>query len=361
MEPSGGGRGGGPVELFTATGGTYRLGGGSDEDGEEGEEEGGDGRRARRLVGAKTGASLLLAAAGGGGEGGKDGDGVLDAAVASAAEAESKVGTEISSTDSGSDATPMDVEQSERGEEDSDDVVGQKSNGADNDDDDRRAATATATAPVTVPAGGAAATTVEGHAAMEQEEDGTKDTPPESGGRDSAEPAAEPAADGTSIADANSDSAPPLPALRTSPPPVTEDEVGQGLSGDDVGRMHSTVEERVQVIRSAARRVLSGGGKEGRVALETIITILTNALLRPGDQQVRSIRLANKAFQKRVGNRAGAVDLLRKVGWEQEGGAAGAGVGGVLRWKRNDPGLLWVARDAGEMQLQAAVAAGPEG
>eukprot|EP00947_MAST-08B_sp_MAST-8B-sp1_P006435 g6435.t1 len=179
----GGGRGGGPVELFTATGGTYRLGGGSDEDGEEGEEEGGDGRRARRLVGAKTGASLLLAAAGGGGEGAKDGDGVLGAAVASAAEAESKVDTVMSSTDSGSDATPMDVEQ------------------------------------------------------------------------------------------------------------------------------------------------------------------------------MRSIRLANKAFQKRVGNRAGAVDLLRKVGWEQEGGAAGAGVGGVLRWKRNDPGLLWVARDAVEMQLQAAVAA----
>ena len=57
---------------------------------------------------------------------------MLGAAVASAAEAESKVDTVMSSTDSGSDATPMDVEQRERGEEDSDDVVDQKSNGADN-------------------------------------------------------------------------------------------------------------------------------------------------------------------------------------------------------------------------------------
>lgn len=75
------------------------------------------------------------------------------------------------------------------------------------------------------------------------------------------------------------------------------------------------------------------------LALQSLQKILQNVLTSPGDERVRRIRSHNPAFQHRVGCLSPAVDYLKLAGFEssQEGQEA------VLKLRRNDPGLIWLA------------------
>ncbi len=78
-------------------------------------------------------------------------------------------------------------------------------------------------------------------------------------------------------------------------------------------------------------------------ALETVQTILGNAARAPAEDKYRRVRLGNAAFQRKVGNVPGGLELLRLAGFAEVGEAAGAaGEGRVMRLRRNDPGLLWL-------------------
>ncbi|GLC40533.1 hypothetical protein PLESTM_001084800 [Pleodorina starrii] len=99
-------------------------------------------------------------------------------------------------------------------------------------------------------------------------------------------------------------------------------------------------------------------------ALDTLETLLGNAVHFPTEDRYRQVRLGNGAFRRRVGRLPGGVELLRVAGFVEEGSGAEA----VLRLRRNDPGLVWLAlsvvREAREQvvaQLAAAraAAAGP--
>lgn len=72
----------------------------------------------------------------------------------------------------------------------------------------------------------------------------------------------------------------------------------------------------------------------------------------------RRLRVENGAFQRRVASHDGALELLLAAGFveeeEEEGTQAGRRRERVLRLRRNDPGLLWMA--AGLVQRELVVA-----
>ena len=109
----------------------------------------------------------------------------------------------------------------------------------------------------------------------------------------------------------------------------------------------SAVEKRIADVRAEAARVLAEG--EGRGAIETIILCLSNVLERPQDDRVKSLRMSNKTFQRRIARCGHAVDLLKACGWVDKDGD-----GAFIVWRRNDPGLVWMCRDVLSQELEAA-------
>ena len=131
-------------------------------------------------------------------------------------------------------------------------------------------------------------------------------------------------------------------------PRLTQD-TGVDADGSQAEGTQSAVEKRIADVRVEAVRVLAEG--EGRGAIETIILCLSNVLERPQDDRVKSLRMSNKTFQRRIARCGHAVDLLKACGWVDKDGD-----GAFIVWRRNDPGLVWMCRDVLSQELEAAAA-----
>jgi hypothetical protein len=94
---------------------------------------------------------------------------------------------------------------------------------------------------------------------------------------------------------------------------------------------------RVQVAAAGA-----GGVCSDTVCFDTLTTVIDRVLQSPTEAKFRRLRLGNKLFQSRVGQYPPALDLLRAVGFEEreEGGAQVL----LLQARRQDPGLMWLAK-----------------
>mmetsp|Transcript_30034 Transcript_30034/g.36624 ORF Transcript_30034/g.36624 Transcript_30034/m.36624 type:complete len:445 (+) Transcript_30034:152-1486(+) len=71
-----------------------------------------------------------------------------------------------------------------------------------------------------------------------------------------------------------------------------------------------------QACRKAVETLLNNHfDADSRECIQTLIKLLDNVLTKPSDAQVRSIRLGNPAFHKRVGRKTGGIDFLIGCGF----------------------------------------------
>lgn len=96
--------------------------------------------------------------------------------------------------------------------------------------------------------------------------------------------------------------------------------------------------ERVRRARSAVDQLLEESSTNALVALQTVAKVLQNALDHPEVEKFRSLRMGNQGFHRRVGQFRNAVELMKLVGFVEEGDPLNS----VLTLKRQDPGLLWL-------------------
>ncbi|MEW5317621.1 MAG: hypothetical protein WDW38_008904 [Sanguina aurantia] len=89
---------------------------------------------------------------------------------------------------------------------------------------------------------------------------------------------------------------------------------------------------------------VSGSAAEAVVALQVLQTLLGNLARAPGESRYKTIKLENPALQRKVGvGLEAVVEVLKVAGFVQ--------AGGLLQWRRNDVGLVWLVHSA----VQAAV------
>ena len=88
--------------------------------------------------------------------------------------------------------------------------------------------------------------------------------------------------------------------------------------------------------------VEDGDGDEDKAAaaMDTLVSMLQTVLMNPGVARVRRVRLSNRRFHRVVGSHPAAVAVLSAVGFDP-----GTDGGDELVLGRDDPGLLWVAKD----------------
>ncbi|KAK9804353.1 hypothetical protein WJX72_008599 [[Myrmecia] bisecta] len=83
-------------------------------------------------------------------------------------------------------------------------------------------------------------------------------------------------------------------------------------------------------------------GQDMGRALQTLATVLQNALKDPKEPKFRRVRQQNAAFQTKAGRFPAALDLLRLAGFYPDNSSSDP----ALVLQRNDPGLLWLTLSA---------------
>eukprot|EP00246_Nothoceros_aenigmaticus_P001367 TRINITY_DN11883_c0_g1_i1.p1 TRINITY_DN11883_c0_g1~~TRINITY_DN11883_c0_g1_i1.p1 ORF type:complete len:346 (+),score=58.56 TRINITY_DN11883_c0_g1_i1:124-1038(+) len=140
--------------------------------------------------------------------------------------------------------------------------------------------------------------------------------------------------------------------LSSGPPATTEtDQVpfpGGNSMGIDENDPETTWElRRMQEMTTATSLRLQAaiekfmqqaGPSKAITTAKTLTKILRNVCEHPEDTKFRRLRKGNPTFMQLVGQYEGALDFLTAVGFKE------AGESGVLVLKRDDPGLLWLAR-----------------
>lgn len=89
---------------------------------------------------------------------------------------------------------------------------------------------------------------------------------------------------------------------------------------------------------------------EFKVVLETLFKIIRNVSLNPNDVKYKKLRKANPAFQRTIAYYKAAVEVLFLIGFSEEIVTDESGKSETyLLLKRNDPGLLWLAKSTLEI------------
>jgi len=115
----------------------------------------------------------------------------------------------------------------------------------------------------------------------------------------------------------------------------------------------TSIEQRFSQAKRAVHELRSAAAsqEEASTALQTLQTILRNALNAPQDDRYRRLRPRNPAFARRLGRFPQALEVLHVAGFQE---AARSSEDPVLALQRTDPGLLWLALEA----VQTAMASG---
>eukprot|EP01018_Ginkgo_biloba_P012115 Gb_25986 [translate_table: standard] len=88
--------------------------------------------------------------------------------------------------------------------------------------------------------------------------------------------------------------------------------------------------------------------------IQTLFTILRNVLDHPNEAKFKRLRKANPTFQRRIAKYEAALEVLFAVGFSEDIASDEIGMGeAYLVLKRNDPGLLWLARSSLEICIAA--------
>jgi hypothetical protein len=135
------------------------------------------------------------------------------------------------------------------------------------------------------------------------------------------------------------------PASEVAPGVGVAGEVGEEV--DELARSFEGEGERR--VREAVEMITSFNASDEAVrVLRTLKESLNNCVQHPDEQKYRKFNTGKKAFQKHLGTVPGAVELLKAAGFVEEA----EGELKLLRLRRNDPGLLWLAISACDAAMQ---------
>ncbi len=125
---------------------------------------------------------------------------------------------------------------------------------------------------------------------------------------------------------------------------------GMSEGGEETDALARTFEgEGERRVREAVEMITGfNASDEAARVLRTLKDSLNNCVQHPDEQKYRKFNTGKKAFQKHLGNVPGAVELLKAAGFVEEA----EGELKLLRLRRNDPGLLWLAISACDAAIQ---------
>ncbi|KAM3209838.1 hypothetical protein ACQJBY_064092 [Aegilops geniculata] len=138
--------------------------------------------------------------------------------------------------------------------------------------------------------------------------------------------------------------------LESEPDP---DDNAADLKSDELQRIEEPVaalclrlQKAIEMLRSQATP------SEAASALQTLFKIIKNVIENPNDIRYRRLRKTNPHFQRSVANYKAAMEVLELIGFCEDVVSDEIGRAETyLVLKRNDPGLLWLAKSSLEVSM----------
>ncbi|XP_037469353.1 uncharacterized protein LOC119341586 [Triticum dicoccoides] len=138
--------------------------------------------------------------------------------------------------------------------------------------------------------------------------------------------------------------------LESEPDP---DDHAANLKSDELQRIEepvaalcSRLQKAIEMLRSQATP------SEAASALQTLFKIIKNVIENPNDIRYRRLRKTNPHFQRSVANYKAAMEVLKLIGFCEDVVSDEIGRAETyLVLKRNDPGLLWLAKSSLEVSM----------
>ncbi|KAF7095256.1 hypothetical protein CFC21_097464 [Triticum aestivum] len=138
--------------------------------------------------------------------------------------------------------------------------------------------------------------------------------------------------------------------LESEPDP---DDNAANLKSDELQRIEepvaalcSRLHKAIEMLRSQATP------SEAASALQTLFKIIKNVIENPNDIRYRRLRKTNPHFQRSVANYKAAMEVLELIGFCEDVVSDEIGRAETyLVLKRNDPGLLWLAKSSLEVSM----------
>ncbi|KAM3189529.1 hypothetical protein ACQJBY_068053 [Aegilops geniculata] len=138
--------------------------------------------------------------------------------------------------------------------------------------------------------------------------------------------------------------------LESEPDP---DDNAANLKSDELQRIEepvaalcSRLQKAIEMLRSQATP------SEAASALQTLFKIIKNVIENPNDIRYRRLRKTNPHFQRSVANYKAAMEVLELIGFCEDVVSDEIGRAETyLVLKRNDPGLLWLAKSSLEVSM----------
>ncbi|KAJ4811153.1 Ubiquitin and WLM domain-containing metalloprotease [Rhynchospora pubera] len=140
------------------------------------------------------------------------------------------------------------------------------------------------------------------------------------------------------------------PHMGSEPDP---DDRIDNLKSEEIQRLEEPVAEiclrlqkSIQILRSEVNPV------EASAVLQTLSKIIRNVIEHPNEGKFRKLRKANPQLQRNVANYTAAMEVLKMVGFSEDVIAGELGrAEAYMVLKRNDPGLLWLAKSSLEVSM----------
>ncbi|KAL6577497.1 hypothetical protein OROMI_009825 [Orobanche minor] len=131
-----------------------------------------------------------------------------------------------------------------------------------------------------------------------------------------------------------------LPPTSHSAEPVPDDPELQIIQ-DPVTVFCGRLQSAVQSLRNEATP------SDTERVLQTIVKIISNVMEHPNEVKFRKLRKANPLIQKKIVNYKAAMEILKLIGFHEEAVVVESGnTEPYFVLKRNDPGLLWLAKSS---------------
>ncbi|KAK1316086.1 hypothetical protein QJS10_CPA05g00971 [Acorus calamus] len=113
---------------------------------------------------------------------------------------------------------------------------------------------------------------------------------------------------------------------------------------EPVSAICARLQKAIEMLKNEASPV------EAASALQTLFKIIGNVIRHPNEMKYRRLRKANPLLQRNVVNYKAAMEVLSVVGFQEDVVANEVGMAeAYIVLKRNDPGLLWLAKSSLEM------------
>ncbi|KAJ1255049.1 hypothetical protein BS78_K295800 [Paspalum vaginatum] len=134
--------------------------------------------------------------------------------------------------------------------------------------------------------------------------------------------------------------------------PDPDDHVGDSNSNElqrieePVAALCSRLQKSIEMLR------LQATAAEADSAIQTLFKIIKNVIEHPNDIKYKRLRKSNPHFQRSVANYKAAMEVLELIGFCEDVVSDEIGYAETyLVLKRNDPGLLWLAKSSLEVSL----------